>query len=349
MSEDPELERRLEAMFSSARPRNGFEDELWRRIDSRRPWYQRIGRQLRPAVRYAPALATLVVVALGATWLAGNLHGLGGSSSTTSAGAPAFGDKSSSLPPAFGVLPPLSKAAEHSLTAPQVGGPATGSANASAGGSFSGTLPSLPSTLPVYRYDEPSATARTAAGSSLKAQTGLTAAVTGSDAALSKEPQFAVSGPPLAGSQAGPAQAADAFLARHSLTPLFSFQVSVPSANQVVYGRLFDGPAGPIRQVRPDGTSAGTSVDLAGSEVSVRGPLDLPLATAAYPLRSAGEALAAVNVRQAAGGGATFDHAELVYVVVVSGGHGYYEPELLLTGPGEAALAPVIAPGWLGR
>ena len=133
-----------------------------------------------------------------------------------------------------------------------------------------------------------------------------------------------------------------------SLTPLFAFQLSVAgSGNQVIYGRLFDGPGGSIRQVRPDGSVAGLTVDLSGGAVSVRGPLDLSLTVASYPLRSASEALAAANVRQAAGTPA-FDRAELVYVVVVSRGHGYYEPALLLTGPSSAVLAPVIAPPWLG-
>ena len=81
--------------------------------------------------------------------------------------------------------------------------------------------------------------------------------------------------------------------------------------------------------------------------MSVRGPLDLPLASASYPVRSTTDALAAANVHKGTAGG-TFDRAELVYVLVVSGGHGYYEPELLLTGPGGVLLAPVIAPGWLG-
>ena len=47
-------------------------------------------------------------------------------------------------------------------------------------------------------------------------------------------------------------------------------------------------------------------------------------------------------------GPASFDKAELVYVLVVSGGHGYYEPALLLSGRGGSRLAPVIAAEWLG-
>lgn len=345
MAEDPDLERRLEAMFSSARPRPGFEDELWRRIEAQRPWHERLGLRFQPTLRYAPALAAVLVVALGVTWVAGNLGGGGRSASTTSAGAPGFGSEKA-LAPAFGVLPPLAPGAARSAAAPQV---TAGNADASSGLSFSGTLPSLPALLPVYRYSEPTAADRGRIDAALQAQSGLPAiAVTQSDPVRGLEPQFVFNAPATGGPPLGPAEAANAFLAAHSLTPHFAFQLSVAgSGDQVIYGRVFDGPAGSIRQVRPDGSVAGLTVDLSGGAVSVRGPLDLSLTIASYPLRSASEALAAANVRQAAGTPA-FDRAELVYVLVVSRGHGYYEPALLLTGPSGAVLAPVIAPAWLG-
>src|SRR5256885_16995378 len=117
MAEDPDLERRLEAMFSSARPRRGFDDELWRRIEARRPWHERLGRRFQPALRYAPALATLLVVALGVTWVAGNLRG-GGTTSTSSAGGAPFENAQKAGAPSFGVLPPLASTSR-SATAPQ--------------------------------------------------------------------------------------------------------------------------------------------------------------------------------------------------------------------------------------
>jgi hypothetical protein len=352
MSEDPDLERRLEAMFASARPRRGLEDELWRRIQARRPWHQRLGLRLQPALRFAPALATLLIVAFGVTWLAGNFRGgLGSGASTTSAGAPALGSQKASAP-AFGVLPALGPGGSRSATAPQA---SAGGADSNAGAGFSGTPVILPGELPVYRYDEPTASDRATAAATLQAQSGLVVIVTASDPARGVEPQFLINGP----APGGPAPAcptaacswaaeANAFLTSHNEAPRFAFQVSVfPAAGQVVYVRQFDGPTGPIRQVRPDGTGTGLTVDLAGATVSVRGPLDLPLTSAPYPLRSATDALAAANVHQGTVGG-SFDRAELVYVLVVSGGHGYYEPELLLTGPAGLVLAPVIAPGWLG-
>jgi hypothetical protein len=345
MSEDPDLERRLEAMFASARPRHGFEDDLWRRIEARRPRYQRLGLRFQPALRYAPALATLLVVALGVTWLAGSFRGGAGSAgSTTSAGAPAFGNQKT-LAPAFGVLPPLAPGGSRAATAPQA---SSAGADTIAGSGFSGTLPALPSELPVYRYDEPTSADRARIGAGLQAQTGLAAiGVSPSDGGRGLEPQYVFNAPAPSGAPGDPAAAANAFIASHNLTPHFAFQLSVSGSSQVVYGRVFDGPGGSIRQVRQDGSPAGLIVDLSGGSVSARGPLPLTLTIAPYSLRSATDALAAVDVRQATGG-AAFDRAELVYVVVVSGGHGYYEPALLLTGPGGVKLAPVIAAGWLG-
>jgi hypothetical protein len=316
-------------------------------MGGRRPWHQRLGRRFQPAFRYAPALATILIVSLGITWLAASLNrgSLTSSGSTTSGGAPAFsGGEKSSAPP-FGVLPRLATGAQPSLGAPQV---TAGNAETTAGLNFSGTLPSLPSVLPVYRYDEPTAGDRTRLAAALQAPSGLGAiAVTPTDVARGLEPQFVLDAPAPSGSQGSNADRANAFLAAHNLLPHFAFQLSpADSGSQVIYGRVFDGPTGPVRQVRPDASVAGLTVDITGGTVDVRGPLDLPLAIGRYPTRPAAESLAAANLRQVSGA-ADLDHAELVYVLVVSGDHGYYEPELLLTGPGRTILAPVVAQGWL--
>src|SRR6202022_1233156 len=105
MSEDPDLERRLEAMFASARPRHGFEDDLWRRIEARRPWNQGLGFPLHPALPHPPALAP-----------------------------PRFGNQKA-LAPAFRVLPPLAPGGSRPATAPQA---SSGGADTIAGGGFSG-------------------------------------------------------------------------------------------------------------------------------------------------------------------------------------------------------------------
>src|ERR1700737_4438022 len=106
MSEDPDLERRLEAMFASARPRREFEDALWRRIEASRPWHRRLTIALRPSLRFAPALAAVLVVALGATWLVGN-HSFGGGATTTSSSSGGAYGAQKALAPGFGAVPPL--------------------------------------------------------------------------------------------------------------------------------------------------------------------------------------------------------------------------------------------------
>src|SRR5919199_5606445 len=52
-----DLERRLDGAFAAARPRAGFQDELWARLQPRRPWW-------RPAIAPAPALGALAAVLL---------------------------------------------------------------------------------------------------------------------------------------------------------------------------------------------------------------------------------------------------------------------------------------------
>ena len=344
MSEDPDLERRLEAMFASVRPRRQFEDELWRRIERSRPWHQRLTIAVRPALRFAPALAALLLVALGATWLVGN-HGLlgGGASTSSSTGSAAFGPQKSAMAPGLGQLPPL--ASSPGGAAPQAS--VAGNADATAGLTFNGTLPSLPLVLPVYRYDEPSAVDLAATAARLQARAGIPVSVAPSNLANGLEPSFSASGAAPSAPLGGPIETASAFLASHGLTPSFAFQASLAaSGRQVDYGRLFDGPSGPIPEVRRTGAPAGLTVELGSAAVNVSGPLDLSIASAPYPLRSATAALGAAGVRTTAGP-AAFNRAQVVYLLVISGGRGYYEPALLLVGPGGSILAPVVAPAWV--
>jgi hypothetical protein len=173
---------------------------------------------------------------------------------------------------------------------------------------------------------------------------------TASDARAEVEPQFVVGGRFAQPGLSGAGEVANAFLQGHGLIPAYAYQLSVSgSGTTVVYVRQFLGPTGAIPQVRLDGTPAGTAVDVQGGAVTrVSGPLDLPLESAAYSLSSASAALAASGVQTRAGG-APLDRASLVYVVVVIAGRGYYEPELMLTGPGGTVLVAVIAPNWLAH
>src|ERR1700694_2206858 len=95
MSEDEDLDllalqRQLDGAFQTTRPRPAFEDELWLRLQSRRPLWQRFGAALAALVggiRDAPAVpsaavAILLIVVVGAGIFAlSGLHPGGGSSS----------------------------------------------------------------------------------------------------------------------------------------------------------------------------------------------------------------------------------------------------------------------------
>lgn len=343
MAEDPELERELDVMFASARPRRGFEDELWARIAARRPWHQRLADLLRPTFRAAPAVAAVLALLVGAGWLLAHVRLGGGSTTSSSAGGAVYVQPGAV--PAFGVLPSLASAARSSAGSKAVT-PQAGAAASDTGAAivFSGVLPPLPAELPVYRYDEPTAAQREQEAVRLASRSGLKVAVSPSDPGAGVEPRFTVSG--LAEAAASP----DAFLARHGLTPSYLFLVEIdPAGGGIVYARQFSNPTGSAPEVGRDGLPTGLRVGLqAGLVVGAAGPLDLPLVEAEYPARATTDALAAAGARAVpATGPNAFDAAQLVYVLVVAGGHGYYEPELLLTGRGGALLAPLVASAWL--
>jgi hypothetical protein len=216
---------------------------------------------------------------------------------------------------------------------------------------FVGRLPNLPGALPVYRYDEPSPSARTAAADQLRKQTGLRVDVQPSRAATGQEPQFVLHGIEAQVSLPSLVATAEAFVTGHMLTPSYSFQVTVPPNSQsVVYARQFQVGGTKVPVARPAGGATGLAVQVEGNlVVGASGPLELPLDTADYPVRTSSEVLSGAGVRPAAEGASMpiLDHAQLVYVVVVSGGHGYYEPEMLFTGGAGMVLAPLVSTNWL--
>ena len=137
-----ELQRELEAAFASTRPRRGFEDELWRRLQARRRWWRRPGP---PARRALPALGGLAAVVLVGflvvmvfnSGLLRSGHGAAGSAAQSTGAGPA------SLQ--FGLLPRPS---------PVAVGPIQGGALSQALPSTraQGGVSAVPPRLPVYRY-----------------------------------------------------------------------------------------------------------------------------------------------------------------------------------------------------
>ena len=142
-----ELERQLDAAFASTRPRRGFEDELWQRLQARQPWWRRLRLPRRAAL---PALGGLAAVLLAGVLVAGlassgAFRGFGHGA----AGSAALSSGASTQPLAFGLLP---RPAVPSL-APQ---PAPGNAARATDRSRvaeSAGVTAVPAHLPVYRYE----------------------------------------------------------------------------------------------------------------------------------------------------------------------------------------------------
>jgi hypothetical protein len=177
LSENEELElealqRKLDDAFETTRPRRGFEDELWLRVQARRPFWARLreafvalsGRLVAaPAVPLA-AVAVLLVVIVGVGVLGSSgLHfGIGKQSSGTAPNAAlapgaAFGQfgrvptpvlrpgQADQTNPSQGMLAPNTSAGESAATL--YFGPATLT--------WTGSLPGALAQAPVYRYTQP--------------------------------------------------------------------------------------------------------------------------------------------------------------------------------------------------
>jgi hypothetical protein len=176
------LQRQLDDAFQTTRPRPAFEDELWLRIQSRRPIWSRFREGLAgliEGVREAPAIpsaavAIVLIVLVGAGIFTMNGLPRGGGGSTSSALGSATNDHSGAIPNAaleFGALPAPSLAAGASRTAGSAESPANPGLLASvpafpnniyfgpANLTWAGRLEVTAKTLPVFRYQEPSVAA----------------------------------------------------------------------------------------------------------------------------------------------------------------------------------------------
>lgn len=147
---DDELERRLDAAFASTRPRRGFEDELWRRLEARRPWWRKVRLPAVPIGRALGGVAAVLLVGVLVVGVvrSGALRGPGGgglSTASQSGAAPQSGAASQSL--AFGLLP---RPSTTSSLPPLSGASRELPSNAPEPGR--GALPTVPPRLLVYRY-----------------------------------------------------------------------------------------------------------------------------------------------------------------------------------------------------
>ena len=373
MNEDEDLElqalqRQLDDAFQTTRPRAAFEDELWLRIQSRRPIWTRFregvagllgGLREAPAIPSAVvAIALIVVIGAGIISTGGLNFGRAGGSSTASLGA---GDKNgSAAPPEFGALPVPAMASNlPGSYGPQADREALYASPAVL--TWAGQLDVSVSSLRVYRYAEPTTadansfalsvgaapSAHVAPGGlGMYTGKGFSLVVDGTVAQPAREPSYEWSElRSLPGASTGdPVAVATAFLAAHGLTPTWSYQTDVQRSSAIVQVRFLrsldlDGQ-GQAPLVNGAGDRYGIEVDIPTSSPGAfaTGPLPVTLDSISYPIISADQAVRSALASSApSSAGASYPtvkltSAELVYTLVWAGDHSFYEPAFLFSG-----------------
>ena len=326
------LQRELEDAFATTRPRPGYEDELWLRMQSHRPAPNRIreafagffqGIRAVPAVP-ASAIAAVVVVALVVGVL---IHaGFAPRSSGTSS-APAFyseGAQGQRVGGSFGRLPtpvfnPAALDSRAGAPAKDMQAPAQsdltpyfGPATLTWTGQLNVTIPSAP----VFRYREPSSGSADQFAAALGAAPeqrpagflgsysarGYKLQVRGTVAYPPQSPTYLIVSspdmPPVTAAGAGPADIANFFLAEHSLVPQWPNTAVVQQSGdltKVLFIRQFDAAGyGRANLVDSQGEPYGIEVDLNGNHVvRATGLLPLSFDTAGYPIIPGDQAIKA--------------------------------------------------------
>ena len=376
MNEDEDLElqalqRQLDDAFQTTRPRPAFEDELWLRMQSRRPIWTRFREGLAGlfgSLREAPAIpsaavaiALIVVIGAGIVSMGGGLHFGGAGGSTTSASLDAGGKNGSAAPPEFGALPVPGLAANPSV--PQ-SLPSTERAELYASPvvlTWAGQLNVTAASLPVFRYAEPTTgdanrfavsvgaapSAHVAPGGlGMYSGKGFSLVVDGTVAQPAREPSYELSElKSLPGAATGdPVAVATDFLAARGLTPTWTYQTDVQRSSTIVQVKFLrsldlDGQ-GQAPLVNGLGDKYGIEVDIPTSSPGAfaSGPLPVTLDSVSYPIITADQAVRSALASSApSSAGASYPtvkltSAELVYTLVWAGDHSFYEPAFLFSG-----------------
>ncbi|HEY3194775.1 MAG TPA: hypothetical protein VGK42_06030 [Candidatus Dormibacteraeota bacterium] len=348
MKEDEDLElaalqRQLDDAFETTRPRASFEDELWLKMQSRRPFWARLRDVLTglvDGVREAPAVpatavAVLLVVAISIGVIRLSGLGPGGGGGGTSLATREGGDSQfNGQPGPFGRLPaPALQAGVVPVdgqTAPKASSaPGLGSAAIYFGPAkleWAGQLSVQVTSAPVFRYVEPSMASADQFATSLGASPqaaqregpgilgsyagdGFTLSVRASTQAPSGEPFYVLilSTPPSTKGTTA-MEIANAYLTAHSLVPAWPKVVAFVQSGdvtRVLYLRQFSVPSlGNAYVIDGLGARYGLEVDIKGGAVqSLAGPLPLNLDSADYPVITAEEAVRSALASSQAGPG----------------------------------------------
>ena len=324
------LQRQLDDAFETTRPRRGFDDELWLRLQARRPIWERVRdwvSGLGGSVREAPAIpltavAVLLVVVVGVGIISSSgLHFGGNSLSTAQSGTNPAADgaqygrlPSPSLHP--GLLDPTAPGAV--AFGPTVPNGSTATSNFYYGPatlSWTGQFPAELMRAPVLRYFEPGSVQADQFAASLGGSNNkqvrqvngfigtyigadFTVSVRASIPQLPREPFYLLK-PSNPAAQAGdPSAAATAFLARYSLVPAWPNTVTVQQTgdqNRVQFLRQFQLPGGGLAYLIDwNGERYGAEVDFKGGQLlEAGGPLPISLEPVVYRLISNDQAMRA--------------------------------------------------------
>jgi hypothetical protein len=329
------LQRQLDDAFLTTRPRAGFEDDLWSRMQARRPLGVRARdfvAGLLATLRRVPgapaaAVAVVLVLAIGVGIVSlrtpGGGGGAAGSSATSrdSQTAPLAGGPAASG--AFGRLPApaLQPVPVGAAGGPKAASPAQGPTVVLYLGPanlvWAGPLTLIPNRAPVFRYQEPapidadrfamalgaSPTTRTADALGNYSGNGFVLGVTGSGTQPPAEPSFYLTPDrsQLPAQRPTPTATANAYLTAHKLMPAWPYVIAVEDYGTTVrvdYLRQFAVPGfGFAYAVDASGARHGLAVDIVdGQPAQVAGPLPLSLEAADYPLIPGDQALRAAVV-----------------------------------------------------
>ncbi len=376
MSDDKEdlelqaLQRELDDAFATTRPRRGYEDELWVRMQARRPLSTRVRDafgSLGSLFREAPAIplgavAVLLVVVVGAGILLNSGLRLSPTHNPYSTGASAPDLALSE----FGKLP---TPALHPGLLPSAYAPTASNGFASDQSSlyfgpailrWTGQMPLESVQAPVYRYGEPGVIVADQFAASIGASPsgkqvagpGLLGTYSGQEFAVSiqgtvpqlpREPYFVLMPTGYSAVGVDEQAAATNFLDHFSLEPSWPSTIDAqgsPQQARVILERYFPVPSGRTYVVDWTGDRYGIEVDISNRQVrAASGPLPLSVDSANYRLISNDEALR-MALASAPASGQTIQPAptvdlksvELVYALAVSNGQGFYEPAYLFSG-----------------
>ena len=300
------LQRQLDDAFATTRPRVGFEDELWTRMQARRPAGTRLrdawlglvqGIRAVPAVPTA-AVAALLVVIIGAGVV--TMSGVGRIRSTASS-APAGSQFASGADSAigrgaFGKLPAPAlnsgspaRLADGNAAAPTTQPSATAPAGTYIGPltlTWTGKLELTLGSAPVFRYHEPSTNTADQFASSLGAilQTrpsgylgsyetrDFSVRVRGTVQSPAHEPTFNLL--PITSLQptvaaGGPVDIATVFLAEHSLFPTWPYTTEVGEIHGGAFAQGDQTKVMFLRQFAVKGYGNAYVIDMQGDRVGL--------------------------------------------------------------------------------